>query len=121
MAKYFGINVNQKFTRKEIDIVSELDLFCESANIRSKHIRSCHNHDKSHHEYYYIDYYLLDYNLAIEIDEFNHKDRDPKYENKRESFLKKKLNCKFIRCNPDDPNFSISGLIGQIYKEIINR
>ena len=27
LAKYFGITVNQKFTRKEIDIVHELDLF----------------------------------------------------------------------------------------------
>jgi len=25
----------------------------------------------------------MDYNLAVDIDEFNHKDRDPKYEKYR--------------------------------------
>jgi len=114
LAKQMGINTIQKFTRKEIDIVCELDLFCKSAGIKSKH---SYLYIDSKHTYM-IDYYLSDYNLAIEIDEYDHKDRDPEYEKHREKYLSKNMKCKFIRCNPDASDFSISGLIGQIYKAI---
>jgi hypothetical protein len=116
LAKHFGINVHQKFTRKEMDIVYELDLFCKAAGIKSNHV---HSFCKTKHKYI-IDYFIPDYDLAIEIDEFDHIDRDPNYEKYREKYLTKHLKCKFIRCNPDDPNFSISGLIGKIHKVIMD-
>jgi hypothetical protein len=115
-AKHFNINVHQKITRKEIDIIKELDEFCNSSGINFVHPYSVKN-KKSR---YAIDCYLPDYKIAIEIDEFDHSNRDPKYEKQREKFLKRKLHCKFIRCNPDDPNFSISGLLGQIHFVILN-
>lgn len=118
LAKYFGINVNQKVTRKEIDIVRELDLFCKFANIESKHLYTVNKNSKNR---YIIDYYLPKYKIAIEIDEFDHKDRNAKYETKREQFLKKRLKCKFIRCNPDDPDFSIMEIIGKIHSVILRK
>ena len=64
-----NINVHQKFTRKEIDIVKELGGFCY-AKIKSIHkfIIICQN---------------IKQQIAIEIDEFDefdYKDRDLKYE-----------------------------------------
>lgn len=116
LAKYLGINVHQKITRKEIDIVYELDLFCKSAGIKCKHSNS-YSDDKHR---FIIDYYFPDYKLAIEIDEYGHSDRDPKYEKYRQEYLMQHLGCTFIRCNPDDHKFTISGLIGKIHKHIIN-
>lgn len=116
LAKYFNINVHQKFTRKETDIINELNNFCVSSNINFIYPYSVKNKTSK----YIIDYYLPDYKIAIEIDEFDHSDRDPKYEKKRENFLKKKLGCIFIRCNPDDHKFTISGLLGQIHFTIFN-
>jgi len=63
---------------------------------------------------YKIDLYFPDYNLAIEVDEFNHKDRDKLYENKREEYIKEKLGCKFIRFDPDEKNFNIGNIISNI-------
>ena len=111
-----GINVKQKFTRKETDIVKELNLFCKTAKIKYKHQYPVKFGDNK----YIIDYYLPEYNIVIEIDEFDHSDRDPEYEKVREKSIKKKLNCRFIRCNPDDPDFSIIELIGRIGKYIKN-
>jgi very-short-patch-repair endonuclease len=65
---------------------------------------------------YRIDLYFIDYKIAIECDEFNHKDRDRKYEIERETFIKKKLGCKFIRYNPDDEDFSVFDVINEIIK-----
>lgn len=117
MAKKFNIIVNQKFTRKEIDIVCELNEFCRAAKIKGKHYYFVKNETCN----YFIDYYLPDYKIAIEIDEFNHSDRNPVYEKNREKYIKNKLGCVFIRCNPDDPEFNISSLIGQIHRMILKK
>lgn len=63
---------------------------------------------------YKIDLYIPSFKLAIECDEYNHSDRDQEYEAKREKYIKNKLNCKFIRYNPDEPNFNIGTVINQI-------
>lgn len=117
LAKLFDITIHHKFLRKETEIVLQLDAFCKSAKIKSKYSYSyCKSKKK-----YIIDYFLIDYKLAIEIDEFDHIDRDQKYERNREQFLKKYIGCKFIRCNPDDPDFSVIDLIGKIHKAIIEQ
>ncbi|MGL5962361.1 MAG: BRO family protein [Cetobacterium sp.] len=67
---------------------------------------------------YRLDLYIPKYNLAIECDEFNHSNRDPDYEEQREIFIKKELNCKFIRFNPDVKNFSTYDVIGEILKHV---
>lgn len=112
MANFLNIKVHHKYLRKETYIVHQLYMFCKEADIRAKHLFAV---DKPNGHKYFIDYYLLDHKIAIEIDEFNHSDRDEDQEKKRERYIKKTLGCKFIRCDPDDPDFSVATLIGKIY------
>lgn len=73
---------------------------------------------------YKVDLYFKDYKLAIECDEDGHSDRDMEKEKLRQLFIEDKLNCNFIRYNPDDTNFNIFEVINRIfvyiskYKEI---
>lgn len=68
---------------------------------------------------YLIDMYLPDLNIAIECDEFNHKNNNENLEIKRQTYIEESLNCKFIRYNPDDPKFNIGNVINQIFLEYI--
>ena len=70
---------------------------------------------------YRIDLYFTEYNLAIEVDEFNHKDRDINYEIERQEYLINELKCKFIRFNPDEKNFNIGDILFQINEIIFSK
>ena len=70
---------------------------------------------------YYIDLYIKDYNLAIECDEFDHRDRDPLYEEERQRYIENKLGCHFIRFNPDEYDFSIFRVIGDIHQYMLKK
>lgn len=63
---------------------------------------------------YRIDLYIIDKNIAIECDECGHLDRNIEYEEKREKDIISLINCKFIRFNPNDPNFKLSSLLSEI-------
>ena len=65
---------------------------------------------------YLIDFYFPKYNLAIEIDELDHADRDSVKEDKRQKELKEHLKCIFIRINPDQKDFSAYDGLGEIYR-----
>jgi len=69
---------------------------------------------------YYIDLYFEDYNLAIECDEFDHKDRDTVYEKLREDDLLKQ-NITILRYNPNDKNFDLSDVIRRITHLLFNK
>ena len=69
---------------------------------------------------YRIDLYLPTLKLALEIDENNHADRDPSYEQTRQERIEEELGCKFLRINPDSPDFKLSSCIGRIMREIIH-
>ena len=56
--------------------------------------------------------------MAVEVDEYGHCDRDIEYEDERERKLKERLNCVFIRINPDEPNFSINRSRNEIHRHI---
>jgi hypothetical protein len=56
--------------------------------------------------------YIPSYNIAIEVDENGHYDRNPEYEKLRENTIKEKLKCKFLRINPHKTNFRITSEIG---------
>ena len=72
-AKFLNIEVHHhKFVRKEIDIISKLNHFCDTANIRHRHLYSLAKLKKNRR--YIVDYYLPDHGIVIEIDEFNHRD-----------------------------------------------
>lgn len=81
---------------------------------------------KTHHTQFTVDIYRLDLyfpddKLAIECDEFGHRGRDQEYERARETHIKNKLNCKFVRYNPDEPNFSVFDVIRRIIAELYER
>jgi len=63
---------------------------------------------------YRIDLYFIDKRIAVECDEFNHKYRNIDCEKTRVDYIKDKLNCTFIRYNPDDVNFTIFNVINDI-------
>ena len=56
---------------------------------------------------YKIDLYFPKYNLAVECDEYGHKDRNVEYEYIREVDIKKEIDCVFMRFNPDDKCFNL--------------
>ena len=67
---------------------------------------------------YEIDIYFHDYKLAVEIDEYNHKDRDIGCETEKQIALEKELGCNFIRINPDKENFNIFKDQNEIFRHI---
>ena len=74
---------------------------------------------------YEIDIYFHDYKLAVEIDEYNHEDRDISSEVERQQALEKELGCKFIRINLDKDNFNdfkaINNFLGTSKNQIKNQ
>ena len=54
---------------------------------------------------YRTDLYFPKYKLAIECNEFDHRDRDIGYEIERQKHIEKLLNCTFVRFNPDAKDF----------------
>lgn len=114
-AKIFGFDPKFffRYRQKEIEIFGNLKIFFDELNIKYVHQYLV---DK-----YKIDIYLPHHKLAIEIDEHDHMDRNKTTEKEREVYIKKKLNCQFLRCNPDSKTFSIPALIGQITKRIYNQ
>ena len=51
---------------------------------------------------YKIDLYIPDYNIAIEYDEFDHKDRNKSFEYRRELYIMSTLGCTFCRLSSYD-------------------
>ena len=68
---------------------------------------------------YQIDAYFPQHKLAIEIDELGHNDIDIDKETTRENKIKEKLQCKFIRINPDKRDYDIFVEIGKIHNHIV--
>ena len=64
-----------------------------------------------------LDAYFPKYKLAIEVDEYNHEDRDSNYEKNRQSMIENH-GITIIRTNPDAADFNINRLINQIYRHI---
>ena len=74
-------------------------------------------------QYYVLGYniglYFRDYKIAIDDDEFNHIDRDPECEAKRQIEIEEEHDCTFIRFNTNDaPNFKINKAVNEIYGHI---
>ena len=65
---------------------------------------------------YKIDLYVHEYKLAIEVDELRHADRNINNEIKRQKALENKLNCVFIRINPNEKDFNIFKEIKKIHR-----
>jgi very-short-patch-repair endonuclease len=70
---------------------------------------------------YYLDLYFTDYKIVVECDENGHSDRKPGDERERMDYVNEKLeitDLNWIRYNPDDNDFDISKVMGQIYIKI---
>ena len=103
------------FKSNELILSKEYSIFIKIFNVFSpitKVIRQCNVLN------YYVDLYLPEYNLAIEIDELGHKDRNHEKEMIRQEKMENDLRCKFIRTNPDRGNYDITVEIGKINKHI---
>ena len=69
---------------------------------------------------YEIDIYFVEHKLAIDIDKLGNTDRDISFEKMRENEIKEKLDCKFIRINPDKEKLNVLIEISKIQNHIIN-
>ena len=67
---------------------------------------------------YQIDPYFPKYKLAIECDEFDHRDGDVEYEVEQQRHIEKLLKCAFVRFNPDTKDFCILGFVNKIFVQI---
>ena len=67
---------------------------------------------------YRIDLYFPRYKLAIECDEFDHRDRDIECEVERQKHIERLINCTFVRINPDAKDFCILGVVNKIFVQI---
>ena len=91
---------------KEVNICENIINYLDDKYIRYKRNYKCGP--------YRIDMYLPDENIAIEINENNHQDRDQEYENSRFNFIQKQLFCQYHIINPDEPNFTIYSMFKKL-------
>ena len=108
-AKVFGINVHDhKYLSKERETLSYILTAFKGQEMKEQYTV----------DGYRIDLYFPTHKLAIECDEFGHKDRDIGYEVTRQKYIETKLGCTFIRYNPDAKDFDIFIVINSIMKYI---
>ena len=106
LAKQMGIAIETKYLRKELEIVSFIEEFLTRLMIPFEFQKTVGG--------YRIDLYLPNHKLAIEIDEFGHKQRDPDLERQREQYIKRALRCRFLRINPDEENFKMACCLAEL-------
>jgi very-short-patch-repair endonuclease len=103
-----------------ISVSDQLDMTKEQRTIRQ--IRTAFKHLQTIQQYrvgpYYIDLYFPDHAIAVECDEDGHCGYSQTAECKRQKYIERTLNCRFVRYNPDPPNFNISDVINQIIQLI---
>lgn len=65
---------------------------------------------------YRIDLYIPKFNLAIEIDEIEHKYKQD-YDRKRQNCIENQIHCKFIRVNEGEScGYAIAKIAKELYK-----
>jgi len=70
---------------------------------------------------YFLDLFFTEYKIVIECDENGHVDRKPWKERERMDYVNKTLEItddNWIRFNPDEFDFDLSRVTGQIYRKI---
>jgi very-short-patch-repair endonuclease len=111
LVELMGIkSVRKWFPSVENDIMLNVTHAYKGENIKRQYM--C---DK-----YRIDLYFIDYKIAVECDELHHDTQvNKQLDSKREEFIKRKLNCEFIRFKPFEKEFSVFELIGKIHIRIV--
>lgn len=97
---------NVRFARFEYKYLNEIEDFLNMMNIGYLEQYQVGN--------YRIDLYIPKFNLAIEIDEKEHKYKQ-NYDKIRQKYIKDKIHCKFIRINEGE---SCGSIIARITKEL---
>ena len=105
--KKLGLDPNV-VTCDEQDIINTLQIVFEGEIILTQY---CIENKR-------LDAYFSKYKLGIEVDEYNHEDRNSNYEKSRQLMIESH-GITIIRTNPDDADFDINRLINQIHKHII--
>lgn len=114
----FGSNIDYYAVAKKlgVSIPKDADITKEQKTIGQ--IRRAFQHLRIVQQYkvgqYYIDLYIPDYRVAIECDEEGHRRYSPQDEYKRQNYIERRLNCTFVRYNPDAPSFNIGDVINHI-------
>lgn len=97
---------NIRSARFEYKYINEIKDFLDEMNIKYILQYSVDN--------YRIDLYIPEYNIAIEIDEEEHKYKQD-YDKMRQKYIEKQIHCKFIRINEGE---SCGSVIARILKEL---
>lgn len=97
---------NIRSARFEYKYLNEIKDFLDEMNI--KYILQCPVDN------YRIDLYIPKFNLAIEIDEEEHKYKKD-YDDIRQRYIENKIHCKFVRINEGE---SCGSVIAKIAKEL---
>ena len=92
--------------RFEYKYLNEIEDFLDLMNVEYKEQFQVGN--------YRIDLYIPEYNIAIEIDEEEHKYKKD-YDRIRQKYIEKQIHCKFIRINEGE---SCGCAIAKITKEL---
>ena len=109
----FGVDIltnkfkyNVRSARFEYKYLNEIEDFLNIMNINYIEQYQVNN--------YRIDLYIPQYNLAIEIDEEEHKYQQ-EYDKMRQKYIENQIHCKFIRINEGE---SCGSAIARITKEL---
>lgn len=97
---------NVRSVRFEYKYLNEIEDFLDEINIKYILQYSVGN--------YRIDLYIPEYNIAIEIDEEEHKYKKD-YDSIRQNYIEKQIHCKFIRINEGE---SCGSAVARITKEL---
>lgn len=99
---------NVRSARFEYKYINEIKDFLDEINIKYV-LQYIVGH-------YRIDLYIPKYNIAIEIDEEEHKYKKD-YDLQRQNYIENQIHCKFIRINEGE---SCGSVIAKIVKELRN-
>ena len=111
IANKLDIRHTTLYVRKEIEIVTHIQVFLTTLNIPFEFQKTVGT--------YRVDLYIPTKRLAIEIDEHGHSNRGSTYEKKREEYIRKQLSCQFLRFNPDVKDFNIFVCLATITSHIM--
>ena len=107
LAEYMGIKIiGHKYVRKEPGTIFTIQKVFEGISMKQQFSVGS----------YRINLYFPEHKLAIECDEYDHKDRDIDYEIRRQKFIEGQLNSKFIRYDPNAEDFMIESVLNKIFQ-----
>ena len=106
--KKLGFKLYDVINTKEQTIINSIKDTFEGENIQTRYSVLG----------YRIGLYFHEYKLAIEDDELRHTNRNINNEIERQKALENKLNCIFIRINPDEKDFKVFKEINKIHRHI---